>query len=336
MTFRSLFFYIILIFLPFFAFPQNRVLYNVVDSAVEKRVYKDIAILASDSFKGREAGTLGEIYAREYIKARFIEIGLSAAGVRESFFQALAIKNYFGGETYSDSAYNVLGFVDNNASRTVVIGAHYDHVGMGGFGSRDKNAEMVHNGADDNASGTAVMLELARQLSQTQGLNSNFLFIAFSAEEKGLLGSYYFTGSSLFKKYNISYYINLDMVGRLGIIGQKLIVMGTGTSASWGKVLKRTDKYDLKLKKFKAAPGFSDHQPFYEKQVPYIYFTTGLHPDYHTASDDTHRINISGVRRIVQICVSFIKQADKEDNIEFKKTKGIQSLKTMLFFAKML
>lgn len=159
---------------------------------------QDVVILASDSLMGRETGTKEELMAADYIASRFSDLNLSAKGT-DGYFQDFNFKpssNPHQEAQVSDSlkgdgtisGRNVIGFLDNKAAKTMVIGAHYDHLGMGGEGSLFREGEAIHNGADDNASGVAMMLQLAARVKENS-TNYNYLFIAFSGEEKGLLGS---------------------------------------------------------------------------------------------------------------------------------------------------
>ncbi len=327
-------FSLLLFLIVFNSYSQTNLKYSLTDSAIKVRILKDISILSSDSFIGREAGTIGEKYARKYIKTVFEEIGLKPIN-NNSYYQIFYIGdkdiNNSNDSLYkiSDSAYNVIGFLNNNAEKTIVIGAHYDHLG--------KTKSYIYNGADDNASGTALIIELARELSQIKNINCNFIFIAFSAEEKGLLGSYYFTQSDLFTKYKPYCYINFDMVGRAGILGKnKIVIMGIGSSNEWTKILKNIKPDGLRIKKFQAAPAFSDHQPFYEKQIPYVYFTTGLHPQYHTTQDDIEYINLNGIKKIIDYTLNLIRETDKKTTMEFRKTSEFQIIRTIIFFMQMM
>ena len=230
-------------------------------------------------------------------------------------------------------AKNVIGTINNNAKKTIVIGAHYDHLGMGKFGSRDKWGK-IHYGADDNASGTAMVIELAKYISQNGNKNFNYIFAAFSAEERGLYGSNYFANSSLFDKENIAYMINFDMVGRLGCLDNMVLVIGTGSSKEWNRVLNKTKSPDYVVKKLKMGPEFSDHASFVKKNIPYIYFTTGLHKEYHTPLDTPQSLNYEGMVQIFNHVVRVIDKTSTIDSFEFRKATICQTIKAYLFFAK--
>jgi Zn-dependent M28 family amino/carboxypeptidase len=187
------------------------------------------------------------------------------------------------------------------ADETVVIGAHYDHVGRGGPGSFVPGSNEIHNGADDNASGTVSLLELARRLgSRQEKLPRRVVFIAFTGEESGLIGSARYTKEPIFPLETTIAMLNMDMVGRLQ--DDKLTVFGSGTSPIWDEMLKRQAKdahFEVSLKPEGMGP--SDHQSFFMKQIPVLHFFTGTHNDYHRPSDDWEKINIPGTERIVEL-----------------------------------
>jgi len=197
---------------------------------------------------------------------------------------------------------NVLGLLrasGGNAEETVVVGAHYDHLGLGGWGSLDFSfRDQVHNGADDNASGTSVLMEVARQLTQRRGeLKRNVLFIAFTAEEQGLIGSKAYVENALIPMDETVAMLNLDMVGRLRT--GKLTVFGTGTAKEFDGAIDQIGKtHDFLITKRPGGFGPSDHASFYGKRVPVLHFFTGFHPQYHRPSDDFDKLNIQGMRRI--------------------------------------
>ncbi len=185
----------------------------------------------------------------------------------------------------------------------IVIGAHYDHLGMGGSGSgsRMPDTVAVHNGADDNASGVAGIIELAQKLSSEKDkLKRSVIFVAFSAEEMGLLGSKYLVKHLPVKANQIKAMINLDMVGRLSLTEPSLMIGGTGTSAETEDILKEmTPKTTIPLKYAPEGYGASDHASFYAENIPVFFLTTGAHEDYHTPFDDVDRINYNGEKQVL-------------------------------------
>ena len=198
---------------------------------------EDVNFLASDLLEGRETGSEGAKKAANYIASRFKEIGLTSKGT-EGYFQEFSFspkKNPHAQPVENDSikiiARNVIGFIDNQSENTIIIGAHFDHLGFGDDGSLYKGDPAIHNGADDNASGVAALILLAEVLKD-RNLNNNYLFITFSGEEKGLFGSNYFSKNPTVSLENVNYMINMDMVGRLNE-ENALAINGVGTSPAW-------------------------------------------------------------------------------------------------------
>ncbi|HEY0356739.1 MAG TPA: M28 family peptidase [Flavisolibacter sp.] len=237
------------------------------------------------------------------------------------------------------SGHNVVGYIDNGASTTIVLGAHYDHLGFGEDGnSMIRNAtNQVHNGADDNASGTASLIELARLLKNSKFRNNNYVFIAFSGEELGLFGSKYFTQNPTIDLSGVNYMINMDMVGRLNDSSKLLTVGGYGTSPYWGKIYSVQGKKglynkDLSFRFDSSGTGPSDHTSFYIKDIPVLFFFTGLHTDYHKPTDDFDKINYLGTMNIVKHILSVIEKQDKENTrLAFTKTREVQASTTARF-----
>lgn len=221
---------------------------------------------------------------------------------------------------------NVIGWINNKSSKTVVIGAHYDHVGIT-KGKGTGPEPQIHNGADDNASGTAALLELARWAAECKSLKYNYIFVAFSAEEKGLFGSKAFCSRSWVNNKNILYMLNMDMVGRLGCQGDTISILGVASSPVWEKQVDGIEHPYFALKKISGAPPFSDHAPFLKKGIPVIYFTTGIHPDYHTPKDDTDLINFKGMAEIVEYIRLNILAAERLPEIPFHKISPVQHTK---------
>ncbi|MBS0263522.1 MAG: M20/M25/M40 family metallo-hydrolase [Planctomycetes bacterium] len=215
-----------------------------------------------------------------------------------------------------------------HADETVVIGAHYDHVGRGGKGSFVPNSNEVHNGADDNASGAVSLLEVARRLSaRKEKLPRRIVFIAFTGEEMGLIGSARYTQEPVFPLEKTIAMLNMDMVGRLR--DDKLTIFGVGTSPVWEGMINRLakdDHFELSLKPEGMGP--SDHQSFFMKQVPVLHFFTGTHGDYHRPSDDWDKINIPGAERIVnlveKIAVDVATLPERPEYIAVKGTAQIE------------
>jgi hypothetical protein len=215
------------------------------------------------------------------------------------------------------AATNVAAYINNGAANTVVIGAHYDHLGY----NEDKNAldtgHVIHNGADDNASGTSALLEIARLLQQKSPKHNNYLFLHFSGEELGLLGSKYWIENPTMPGA-INYMINMDMVGRYDT-SHKLTVGGYGTSSKWSQIWK-TVSTPLVVKFDSTGSGPSDHASFYRAGVPVQFFFTGSHPDYHKASDDADKINYEATAQIVTLAYQMMGITDSLPKLDFIKT----------------
>lgn len=227
------------------------------------------------------------------------------------------------------TGHNVVGYMDNGAATTVVLGAHYDHLGYG----EDNNSmlrtgeKLIHNGADDNASGTAALIELAKLLKASKNKSNNYLLIAFSGEELGLHGSKYFTEHPTIDLQQVSYMINMDMVGRLNDSSKTVTVGGYGTSPFWGEALGKltTRKQPLALKFDSSGTGPSDHTSFYRKDIPVLFFFTGLHADYHRPSDDADKINYTGEWQIIRLIEAIIQAAGSKGKLTFTKTREVQT-----------
>lgn len=223
------------------------------------------------------------------------------------------------------TGHNVIGYINNGAVNTVILGAHYDHLGYG----EDHNSlftgstPQIHNGADDNASGTAALIELGKQLKKSKLKNNNYLFIAFSGEELGLYGSKYYTENPTIDFSKANYMINMDMVGRLNDSTHGLTIGGYGTSPTWGQELSATDKY-LKINFDSSGTGPSDHTSFYRKDMPVLFFFTGAHSDYHKPTDDADKINYNGELLLIKYIYAVIEKTNKKGKLAFTKTREAQ------------
>ncbi|APZ45259.1 peptidase M28 [Polaribacter reichenbachii] len=294
----------------------------------QNRIKEDVTFLASDALEGRQTGTEGEKKAAEYISKRFSELGLQEKGTQK-YLQPFTFKpktnphdevkfNVNGDGTITGN--NVIGFLDNKAENTVIIGAHYDHLGFGGEGSLYRDSiKAIHNGADDNASGIAVLLNLAAKL-KAKNTNNNFLFMAFSGEEMGLLGSNYFVKNPTIDTKKVSYMINMDMVGRMKK-DSSLAVYGTGTSPIFKQTLKSHND-NFKLIQQESGVGPSDHTSFYLTDIPVLHFFTGQHEDYHKPGDDSEKLNYEGMHLISDYIFNIISDLDDNGKLTFRKTKN--------------
>ena len=206
----------------------------------------------------------------------------------------------------SITAHNVIGMIRGSdpalADEYIVLGAHYDHLGMGGpgSGSRRPDTTAVHNGADDNASGVAAVIEIAERLAaNSAGLTRSLIAVAFSAEEMGLLGSKYFVDHPPVDIENMTLMGNLDMVGRMEVGKKSLSIGGTGTATDLDTLVKEAAaKQGFAVKLSPEGYGPSDHAAFYSRNIPVLFFFTGVHQDYHTPADDADLLNYEGSKHI--------------------------------------
>jgi hypothetical protein len=216
---------------------------------------------------------------------------------------------------------NIIGVLEGSgplAGQTVVVGAHYDHLGYGGAGSgsrlKDKNNPkmLIHHGADDNASGTTALIELARRFAahpDRQG--RRLVFIAFTAEESGLIGSRHYAKEPVYPLADTAAMFNLDMVGRLRADPKtkkdKLLIEGSGTAKTFDGLLDKLNP-GFQLSKKPGGNGPSDHDSFYNKKIPVIFFWTGYHDDYHLPTDTADKINLAGMSRVVDYAEKVVTQ----------------------------
>jgi len=288
---------------------------------------EDITYLASDDLEGRAIGTDGEILAARYIADKFREIGLEPKGT-DKYFQVFKVNKpqnpheeaVIGSTGEGITGRNVVGFVDNGAPYTIALGAHYDHLGYGGEGSLYRGEDAaIHNGADDNASGTAALIQLARILKEKKA-KYNYLFVAFSGEENGLWGSNYYSKNSTVSTDSINFMLNMDMVGRLKK-DNSLAIYGVGTSPVWEQVIDKVNYDSLKLVTTESGVGPSDHTSFYLQDIPVLHFFTGQHEDYHRPSDDSDKINYAGMVKVIRYIERLVDNLDNKERLAFTKTK---------------
>jgi Zn-dependent M28 family amino/carboxypeptidase len=273
-----------------------------------ERVAADVRWLADDAREGRGVGTAGLLAAGDYVAAAFRQAGVRPAGAEGGYFQAFTlpadapavIHTNLGGAAVR----NVVGVIPGTAAalrgQVVVVGAHYDHLGLGGASSLSPDSTgKVHNGADDNASGTAALLEIARRLAGRR-LARTIVLIAFSAEEVGAIGSAYFVKHPLVQPVDSIYaMLNLDMVGRLR--NERLNALGAASATEFPALLDSVNgaapsRFDLRASGDGWGP--SDHASFYAAKRPVLHFFTDLHEDYHRTTDDWDKINADGTARV--------------------------------------
>jgi Zn-dependent M28 family amino/carboxypeptidase len=285
-----------------------------------------IEYLASDKLAGREPGSKGEKLAYTYIRDAFKLYGLKPMGTK-GYLQPFTYKTMLSvHDTVANgkqkNGTNVIGFLDNGAAKTIVIGAHYDHLGKHEHSSSlDKNKKKIHNGADDNASGTAGVLALAKYFAGNGVTEKcNFLFMCYSAEEDGLIGSKYFTNNPTYELNKISCMLNMDMIGRLNDSTLKVTIFGVGTSPAYTNVFANVHT-SLKMGYDSSGIGPSDQTSFYLKNIPVLHFFSGQHSDYHKSSDDADKINYKGEAAILEIMKQVVEQLSVLPEIPFTATK---------------
>ena len=309
-------FYIIalhfLLFIPF-----QSVLAQINQENLKKHIY----YLADDKMQGRGTGSKQVKKAAKYIEKHFKQYGLKPKGekgYRQSFearVRRVVVKDSIR------QADNIIGYMDNNAPYTIVIGAHYDHLGEGHQGgSRDSlGVGQIHNGADDNASGVAGLLELARHYSSNAIMEPfNLLFIAFGAEELGLVGSRYFTDNPTIPLENIHWMLNMDMIGRYNA-DNGVAVIGYGTSSKFPAIFENITS-DIKFNLSRDGNGGSDQTSFYKKNIPVLFFHTGGHEDYHKPGDDPEKIDYEALESILKLEIDVIDNSMKQDKMDFQWT----------------
>jgi hypothetical protein len=334
--------------------------------AAEERLRRDIAHLADDRLEGRFTGTAGNDSAAAYVARRFASLRLTpvipdegracasrrvtlgperpprgpAAGDAASAqpcvgflqrFEARSIALAHAGRAAGLPTQNVVATIPGTdpalRGQVVVLGAHYDHLGRERTFSTDQQAgDAIRNGADDNASGTAAVMELARRFAERPARRT-VLVVAFSGEELGLLGSQHFVEHSPVPVDSMAAMLNFDMVGRL--TDDKLLVFGTATATELPALLDSANAAGPRLAVKGIGDGFgpSDHSSFYGKNVPVLHFFTDQHGDYHAATDDAARINVPGTARVVDLAYDVARRiADRPTRLTFQRAPTTQRM----------
>ncbi len=284
---------------------------TVKEGITDEELYDMLSYLASDDLEGRNSGDEGNELAAEYIAGQFEEYGLLPA-VDGSYFQEFSFQFDRGRTPLIIETSNIIGYLPGNHAtlkkEVIVIGAHMDHIGYGRYSSRGGGGE-VHNGADDNGSGTVAVLELAEAFSEIKDeINRTFVFIAFSGEEMGLKGSYYYTRYPVFPIEDTVFMLNLDMVGWLR---EKDYLYALNVRSFQIKMLfiKLSKNYPFEPR-FSTSRG-SDHYPFYIAGVPVAFLHTGLHAYYHTKDDDVEWIDFDGLELITEYAFDLLWTMDE-------------------------
>jgi hypothetical protein len=275
------------------------------------RLLDDIKFLTDDRLQGRATGSPGADSAAAYLARRFSEVGLqpAAGGWFQSFTVGRDAPAARQGRTGGLVGKNVIGILPGRdpvlRNQTLVLGAHYDHLGLGGFGSLDPDSTgLVHNGADDNASGVAGLIQVAARLAASPPART-VVFIAFSGEELGLLGSAYYVKEPIYPLAGTLAMVNLDMVGRLR--NGHLIVYGARSAKEFPALLDSLNWYagfDLKAQGDGYGP--SDQSSFYAAKRPVLHLFTDLHEDYHRTTDDWQKVNLDGLKRVADFTLGLV------------------------------
>lgn len=265
-----------------------------MESILPDQIRDYVAELADDKFEGREAGTPGGLAAADYLVERLQGLGLEAGGEDGSFFQPF-------GSGYR----NVLARLSRGdaepACQTLILGAHYDHIGRGSPKASLGKTGEIHNGADDNASGVSAVLEIAEAFSKLpRSPKRDILFAFWDAEEKGLLGSKYWAANPTVPLDRVVAAVNLDMIGRLR--DEQLILFGTRTAAGYRRLVAMSNRQpNLRIDFSRSLVGNGDHYPFVDRQIPVLFAHTGVHGQYHRETDDANLVETEGVSRIARL-----------------------------------
>lgn len=275
-------------------------------SAAELR--RHVEVLADDTFEGREAGSRGGRAAGHYLGREFQRYRLAGGAAPRSYYQR-----------FSGQYQNILALLEGADPRLknelVIVGAHYDHVGYGNEQNSYGPTGYIHNGADDNASGVAVLLELADAFSQLEPRpKRSILFALWDGEEKGLLGSEYWVSQPTWPLNQVRAALNLDMVGRLR--GDQMEIYGARTGVGLRRlVCLNNSATNLRFDFLWTMREDSDHYSFYKRGIPVLMFHTGLHGDYHRPSDDLEKVNIAGMQRVAHMLFGVIRELADEQRV---------------------
>lgn len=281
---------------------------SALDSIRAGQLQRHVDVLADDTFEGREAGSRGGHAAGVYLTEAFETSGLAPAGDGNSYFQR------FGAEYR-----NILGVLEGSDPELkheyIVVGAHYDHVGYGSAQNSFGPVGYIHNGADDNASGTAALLEAARAFGRLEPRpKRSILFALWDGEEKGLLGSRHWVNQPTVPLNRVRAMVNLDMVGRLR--GNRVEVAGSRTASGFRELVSRNNQdVNLLIDFTWEIKDNSDHHSFFERSIPFLMLHTGLHDDYHRPSDDAHKVNADGIQQVTRLMFGIAYELSNSDRL---------------------
>lgn len=273
---------------------ENASLNQALESITAADLRRHVFYLADDTFEGREAGSRGGRVAGGYLAREFQKAGLTGGGTKQGYFQ-----DFEGGSR------NILGLWEGSdpelKHEVIVFGAHYDHVGYGSPANSFGPIGRIHNGADDNASGTSGLLEIVQALVMVEPRpRRTILFALWDGEEKGLLGSKHWVAQPTLPMERVRFMFNMDMIGRLR--DNKLEMGGSRTAPGLRTLVSRqNDGLDLLLDFTWEMKDNSDHHPFFARRIPVLMAFTGLHDDYHRPSDDAEKINTAGMHRVTRL-----------------------------------
>lgn len=282
-----------------------------LESITAGELQEHVNFLADDTLEGREAGTRGGLAAGDSLAARLSALGLPGGGPNHSYFQPL-------GPNFR----NVLALLEGSdpelRSQVIVVGAHYDHLGYGRKGHTLGPAGVIYNGADDNASGTAGLLELAEALTRLPEPPRRSVLLAFwDAEEKGMLGSKHWVAHPTVPLQQVVLMINLDMIGRLR--NDRLMLFGTRSAFGMRRLVSTQNEPGLAIDFRPSVLPKADHYPFFQKNIPVLMFHTDLHSDYHRPTDDAQLINAPGIERVVRLLLGVVCEvADRDQPPRFR------------------
>ncbi len=288
------------------------------------RIAADVAWLADDAREGRAPGSAGYDSASVWVATRYRSLAIGGPPGRTSYHQHFRAKGQFGPERGEDtvSTRNVIAALEGIdpalRDEVIVVGAHLDHLGTSPLRSLDPDrGHAVRNGADDNASGTAAVLELARRF-ESSPTRRTVLFAHFGAEEAGMIGSQAFLEDSIVPIASIRFMLNLDMVGRLG--GRRIGVRGTRSAPSLASLVDSVAAaLGVDVDGSGAVALDSDHAPFHLKRIPVLHLTSGMHRDYHRTTDDAEHIDAVGIVRIVDLAEALIRTIADRPGVPLSK-----------------
>jgi len=297
------------------------------DRARERRVQDDVNYLASDALRGRRTCTAENDSAAVWLGRRLRSVRAEPAADSGGYLQRWVTGNTSGtrqaGIAECPTANVVAMYPGRGAlsGQVVIVGAHFDHLGIGRFGSLAQDTTQIHNGADDNASGTALVLELARLLQRDRSLRDmrprrTVVLALWSGEEQGALGSAWFANNMPVPRDSVVAYLNFDMVGRMR--EAKVMALGARTAEEWPALLDSANvaaRFDLRASGDGWGP--SDHASFYAKRIPVLHFFTDLHEDYHRPSDDADRINARGIVQLADFAMTLLRRLDQTPRLTF-------------------